>query len=142
MFSFCKSILLVWKNTFLYENICFMSDNFPLFIFLCVVKNQELSLLWKEGMEQLGLEEPKHGSLVVPDRQVQKDSLTSSWSTHVDLPGKLFWNNHVLLCMLLFFVKTLCMVAFLLALLFLRKRCFNWLIEYLLSRTFFLMKEC
>lgn len=55
-----------------------MSDNFPLFIFLCVVKNQELSLLWKEGMEQLGLEEPKHGSLVVPDRPVQKHSLTSS----------------------------------------------------------------
>lgn len=51
-----------------------MSDNFPLFIFLCVVKNQKLSLLWKEGMEQLGLEEPKHGSLIVPDRQVQKHS--------------------------------------------------------------------
>lgn len=94
-------------------------------------------------MEQLDLEEPTLGSFIVPDIQVQKHSLTSSWSTYVDLPGKLFWSDQVLVCMLLFFLKTLCMVAFFLALFFLRKRSFSWLIECLLCRTkiFFLMKS-
>lgn len=52
-----------------------MSDNFPLFIILYLVKNhKKIEPTLKEGMEQLGLEEPKHGSLIVPDRQVQKHS--------------------------------------------------------------------
>lgn len=58
-------------------------------LFVCsIVKNQKLSLLWKEDMEQLSSEGPQRGSLLVPSRHAQKHSLTSPGSTSA---GEAFW---------------------------------------------------
>lgn len=134
--------MLVWKNTFLC--VCFMSDNFHLFIFLCVLKIGNWAHFEKKGIEQLGL-----GTLnmvtsycqtyryrithwQVLDPLTSQESFLEWWSSclHVIVLCENVMHGSILACTVFSY---------------LRKGSFSSLIEYLLCRTefcFVFHQEC
>lgn len=130
MFSFCKNVLLVWKNTFLC--VCFMSDNFHLFIFLLCWKSEIEPTLKKKGIGQLGL---GNLNVVTSYCQMYRYKITH-WQVLDPLTFQEWWSSclHVIvLCENIMHGSILACTVFS----YLRKRSFSSLIEYLLCRTKF-----